>query len=194
MVTAPLHGTTQWRVLYHSIDPRTFLLSTLHRFFYSFNTSCGSLCTPKPACTYCKNEPRVYFVTTIISPNLVQILFYLAYTLPSVCTLWKLFQYFTRRKWWFFGDFLQHCTPPPKFCSFSHVAKLRAYVLAQITPDVPEPICITETLSLTVKRINEYRCKVLSKKVHGSMELWQCLSVRRWLRGWVDVENQFPTN
>ena len=54
----------------------------------------------------------------------------------------------------FFGNFLlRH---PPKFPSFSHVAILRAYVRPQMTTDIPEPLYITQKLTLTVKRIKEY--------------------------------------
>ena len=91
-----------------------------------YYTSCGPLCRPTPACTYCTNESSVHLVTSIISPNLNQALLYLTHTLPSICALWKLFQYFFRRISWFFGNFLQR--HPPQFPSFSHVAILRAFV------------------------------------------------------------------
>ena len=113
-----------------------------------YYTRCGPLRRPTPACTY---ESSVHLVTSIISPNLDQVILYLAHRLPSVFTLWKLFQYFNRRISWFFGNFLLH--HPPKFPSFSHVAILRAYVRPQMTTDFPEPLYITQKLTLTVKRI-----------------------------------------
>ena len=44
------------------------------------------------------NKIIVYRVTTIISPNLDQILSYLAHTLFSVCTPRKMFRCHTKRK------------------------------------------------------------------------------------------------
>ena len=66
-------------------------------------TSCGPLCRPTPACTYIINQASLHPVTTIISPDLHQVLLYLVHTLPSVRTPRKLFQYFTRRISWFGG-------------------------------------------------------------------------------------------
>ena len=144
-------------------------------------TSCGPLCRPTPACTY---ESSVHLVTSIISPNLDQVILYLAHTLPSVFTLWKLFQYFNRRISWFFGNFLLH--HPPKFPSFSHVAILRAYVQPQMTTDFPEPLYITQKLTLTVKRIKTYRRKILCEKIHGSMEWYIAL---HWVTQWRSAIN-----
>ena len=135
--------------------------------------SCGPLCRPTPACTYCINEPGSHLVITIVSPNLHPVLSYLAHTLLSVCTPRKLFQYLTRRISWFFDNFLlRH---PPKFPSFSHIATLRAYVQPQMTTNIPEPLNITQKLILTVKRIKEYQCKVLYEKIHGSTEWYIAL-------------------
>ena len=41
----------------------------------------------------------------------------------------------------------------PKFPSFSHVTILHAYVLLQITADIPQPFYIARKLTLTIKRI-----------------------------------------
>ena len=76
-----------------------------------YYTSCGPLCRPTSACTYCINESSVHLVTSIISPNLDQVLSYLAHTLPIVCTPRKLFHYFTRRISWFLGQFSPLSTP-----------------------------------------------------------------------------------
>ena len=78
--------------------------------------------------------------------------FKLGNTLPSVCKARILFQYCTIRISWFVGSFL--LGHPLQFLSFSPVAIPCVYVPPQITTDIPEPLFITQKLTLTVKRIS----------------------------------------
>ena len=88
------------------------------------------------------NKIIVYRVTTIISPNLDQILSYLAHTLFSVCTPRKMFRCHTKRKSWFLVNLIQrHSAKCPSF-SYYNVAVFRAYVLHQTSTDIPKPLYI----------------------------------------------------
>ena len=97
-----------WPVLTRFINAILLLLLLLLLFLFLL-----LLPWPKPACTYCKSEPSVYLVTTIISPNLDKIISYSVHTLPNVFTPRKLFRFFTRRKLWFGGNF--YLRQPYKF-------------------------------------------------------------------------------
>ena len=105
----------------------------------------------------------VCLVTTKISSNLDQILSYLS----SVCTPWKSFQYFTRRKSWIFLQFSP--TSPPKFPSFSHLAILRAYV------------------STSKSQLTSPSHSTVHKSWHWQLKNWKNIDAKYWWEdAWID--------